>query len=138
MIEEATRIANLYELYPQTIRDDLETLGYGYFEILALLNYLDRALIDIKEIEDDITYNRQVETTFSIVKKNYEMIIKKTFIDEVMDITEEQIEEYPNKIREHLIEASIIAYKFEVKYYIKILDEILSADIWDDIEIGKF
>lgn len=135
MITLCAKVVNYYEKYPEDFMNFLDLNNLGYVDILAIYNMMDTRLRKIKELEDVMSYQKQIIESFSIIRKNYDVVIDKSIVEQIMLLENDVIQSNPEKINTLMKEIGVAGYKFQLKYYCKVLDEILSADIWENIFI---
>jgi len=129
MLEEAIRICDIWENNTSNFEVWLSQNNINYEDVLFLYNKCENELSEIHDLEEEFAYERQIVLTNSIIPKRYELCLSKQFIDEVMDIDETY--QFDNElIVDTLQETSIIAYKFQLRYILKCINEMLSTNIW--------
>lgn len=134
IIEESLNIVNVYEQYQHIdyryIYRYFEKNNIGYEDILLYSNYLEGELYMVKEIEQDHCYNKQICTKFSIIPKKYELMISKEYFDQFNELDPELMELVG--FDDNVIEVHLSGYKFQLRFILKVLDQILAdSKIWN-------
>lgn len=103
-----------------------------YEDILLYLNMLESELMYITTVEHDLGYDYQLQTTLNLIPKEYCFIVDREGIEELEELTPELIKLVPDKFEETLKRTSVVAYKFQLKYYLTILENLIRLDIWNN------
>lgn len=116
------------ELLKEIVSTCEGNLEVDYDDVLMYLNYLDYKLSEINELEDDMNYKNQIKKTFSIIPKQQIMIISPDLVHDCQNLNHKALidnEDACLLVKEKMVEVSIVAMKYQYKYYIEKLEQIL-------------
>lgn len=130
MLEQCAKIASVYEKTPDLIFDYLEDENITHIDIIENINILNSKLLEIEYLEKENCYDKQIQSTFKIIPKLYEVIITEDLVNYAIGIDDENIKEVSEEFKDSYKELSITAFKFQVRYFILIFENILRDNDW--------
>lgn len=134
-VDRAVLIANFYYTTPymgyRAFKDYLNQIHVDQHDIIAYMDHLQNELDFILDVQDEINYQHQVEKLHKIVPQKVEAIIERDFVEEVLTLNKEVIAHNPELAKETLIEATVVAYRFQIKYCLMALMQIVNdGEVW--------
>ena len=135
-LDRAIIIANYYYTTPylgyRSFKNYLNEIHVDQHDLIAYLDKLQGELDFILDIQDEINYQYQVEKLHSIIPQKVETVIERGYIDEVLSIDGDDVAHNPESVAKHLKEISIAAYRFQLKYCMMALMQIVNdGEVWD-------
>lgn len=125
-----------YEYGYENIVNYLTINDLLYNDLIIYFNSISNEILRIEELENEIQYTNQIQTTFKIVPKKIEIVIHDDFLTNIENLSHEYISNNPSFIKEKLYELGITGYKYELKYLIISLDSILKdGNVWENLEL---
>lgn len=130
MIKNVMQIVSAYERGSESLIDFLYKSNQDYTDLLLYYNYLSYELTTINDNLQEYEYERQIKKSFSIIPKKIETVISKDLIKEVMDIDNRDTMSASPEFIDSVKEITMTGYKFQLYYFITVLEIIMSSDMW--------
>ena len=128
-------LSNIIHFYETLKEDDFKNVmkknNIKYDDFIDNISFLNSELEYIQHLEYDICYERQIATSYSIIPKNYQLVLEPEILDEIMSHREDETISYINDLDQckDLIssfdEIVVVGYKYQYKYMRKVLEEIV-------------
>lgn len=139
-IDRAILIANFYYTTPylgyESFKNYLKEIHVDIYDLSSYVHHLTEEMDFILDIHDDLNYQYQVEHLHKIVPQKVESVIERDYVDETLNVTTEFIEENVQEVKDHLIETTVVAYKYQLKYCLMALLQIINdRELWSETEI---
>lgn len=130
MIAKIMTVCNHYETDTDRFLQYIREENIEYPDLLMYHNYISSELKRVDDCFQDIVYSKQIEETFNIIPKQIETFISKELLEQVLGLENTFVEDNL-EFEYHIKEITITGYKFQLKYFLHCLDELMNAPIWE-------
>ena len=133
--ETAILVANFYEHHrqdnPSEVKYYLKKNGFGWTEASLIAAQIREEIAAIQDIQDEQAYNDHIDRKDSGTPSRVEVIVS---LDMIQKVIKSKNSSDIQKTIDNISIISTVAYKYQLKYALLILDIMLTDDVvWEPV-----